>query len=412
MAYVPGFKHDLFLSYAHAESDWVENFRVALAQALHYLIGRAPAVWHDVRNIRFGQDWPDEVQKGIRDAAAFLAVCSPSYFNSAWCAREYETFAPDGSLEGLKVGSFFRFLKIIKTPDPEQIHTRFFRDLEPIRFFNRSEEEYLRGSPEFMFEVGRAAKAIFELLRQMRNSKQALYVATTVPGLNKEWQQLRDQLVDYGYDVRPTVVLTPAIEGLVEEELDRSMLAVFLLDGSENAFVPERLGPHGQHYIDGRGKGIGGLEQRHDKQLGLCAAIGLLFAKPKEFFKLVHHQQQSFAGSEVSTGNRLNESEARAAQLRGFHVLRLQRFREVCHGRVAGLHHRDAPLRGVAREEAAVESGHESRADERGFAAARRADHGQKPVDRQAAEDLFGVALPAIKEKRFVRLKAAQPRVG
>jgi hypothetical protein len=241
MPYVPGYKHDLFLSYARAESEWVDAFRVALSRSLQDKVGHAVALWQDVRNIRFGQDWPDEIQKGIRDSAAFLAICSPSYFDSEWCAREYDTFAPNGRLEGLKVGSFYRFLKAIKTPDADKLHQRFYEESQSIEFFNKSDEEYGLGSREFFFEVCRAATAIFELLRTMRNGKQALYVATAASDMQEEWKQLRDQLLDYGYDVRPRVRITPAFKGLVEEELERSLLAIFLLGGVEDDFVGRQM---------------------------------------------------------------------------------------------------------------------------------------------------------------------------
>src|SRR3954470_10325064 len=118
MGYVPGCKHDLFLSYARAESAWVEAFRVALSQGVLEKLGVVPDIWQDTKNVRFGENWPDEIVRGIRETATFRAVCSPSYFQWEWCAREYDTFAPHGNLSGLNTGSFYRFLKIIKTTDP------------------------------------------------------------------------------------------------------------------------------------------------------------------------------------------------------------------------------------------------------------------------------------------------------
>lgn len=61
MAFVPGRKHDLFLSYAHTEGGWAETFR------------------KDSRNLRLGQKWAAEIEEGIRSAAAFLAIVCPSY---------------------------------------------------------------------------------------------------------------------------------------------------------------------------------------------------------------------------------------------------------------------------------------------------------------------------------------------
>jgi hypothetical protein len=241
MGYVPGCKHDLFLSYARAESAWVDAFRVALSQGVLEKLGVPPDLWQDVQSIRFGEDWPDEIVKGIRETATFLAVCSPAYFQSPWCTREYDTFAPNGSLSGLNAGSFYRLLKVIKTPDPDGLHEQFFKRLQAIEFFNKAKEEYLPGSAEFTFHVRLVASGIAELLRTMRNNKQALYLGTAPSDMQEEWSQFRTQFLDYGYDIRPRVMLTPAFEGLVEAELDRSLLAIFLLGGVDNEFVEGQI---------------------------------------------------------------------------------------------------------------------------------------------------------------------------
>jgi hypothetical protein len=241
VVYVPGHKHDLFVSYARAELAWVEAFRVALSQGVLEKIGAAPAIWQDIQNIRFGQDWPEEIQKAIHETAVFLAIWSPAYYQSEWCAREHDTFAPKGSLDGLKAGSFHRFLKIVKTPHPDKLHRSFFEKLQPIEFFNKAEEEYLPGSAEFAFQVRRAASAIAELLRTMRNGKQPIYLASVASDLWEEREQLRTQLLNYGYDVRPEGNLTPAYGDVAERELERSILAIVLLGGVADEFVEHQI---------------------------------------------------------------------------------------------------------------------------------------------------------------------------
>ena len=40
MPYVPGHSHDLFLSYARRESEWVDDFRARLERRLYDRLGR------------------------------------------------------------------------------------------------------------------------------------------------------------------------------------------------------------------------------------------------------------------------------------------------------------------------------------------------------------------------------------
>jgi hypothetical protein len=242
MAYVPGHKHDLFVSYSRAESAWVDAFRIALEQIIHERLGIAADFWQDVTNIRFGQNWTDEIRNAIKGAAVFVAICSPSYFESEWCAKEYQEFAPDGKADSLMIGNVCRFLKVVKTPDAEEIYKAFYPALQSMEFFNQAKEEYLPGSNEFLLNVRRTASGVAELLRTMRNSKQALYLGSPGTDLEEEWTQLRTQLVDYGYDIRPQQVrLTPALASRVEKELERSLLAIFLLGGVEDGFVKQQI---------------------------------------------------------------------------------------------------------------------------------------------------------------------------
>src|SRR4051794_4533532 len=117
MAFVPGHKHDLFLSYAHAEMAWVEVFSKALCTEFQVRAGEPVTVWQDSQNLRLGQKWGDQIVEGIRGAAAFLAIVSPIYLNSPWCREERSTVL-EKTLEALRVDSFYRLLKIVKTPGP------------------------------------------------------------------------------------------------------------------------------------------------------------------------------------------------------------------------------------------------------------------------------------------------------
>ena len=82
MAFVPGHKHDLFLSYAHAEAAWTDAFRKALCDEFQVRAGEVVTVWQDSRDLRVGQKWATEIEEGIRNAAAFLAAPLSGTFGS------------------------------------------------------------------------------------------------------------------------------------------------------------------------------------------------------------------------------------------------------------------------------------------------------------------------------------------
>src|SRR5215831_19508893 len=92
-AFVPGFETDLFISYAHEdEKRWVQAFEEELSAEVSRRLGVKISVWQDTGRIRAGQNWQDAIQQGIEHTAAFVAIVSPRYQNSHWCARERSAF--------------------------------------------------------------------------------------------------------------------------------------------------------------------------------------------------------------------------------------------------------------------------------------------------------------------------------
>ena len=69
MPYVPGFTHDLFVSYASKDVEWVEEFQLKLAGALSDR-GLSVDLWRDRNNIRFGQNWKEEIFKALDNTAS------------------------------------------------------------------------------------------------------------------------------------------------------------------------------------------------------------------------------------------------------------------------------------------------------------------------------------------------------
>jgi TIR domain len=99
MSYVAGFKHDIFISYAHFDNEedsqsirWVSRFQADLKSALRQRLGVDPEIFFDTRD--FGaHSHLDFLLENVRQSAAFLAVFSPSYVTRDFTIRELEAFA-------------------------------------------------------------------------------------------------------------------------------------------------------------------------------------------------------------------------------------------------------------------------------------------------------------------------------
>ena len=101
MGYIPGFTHDVFVSYAHVDDvplpgasvGWVTTFvgflRIRLAQRL----GRDDvfSVYLD-HALRCSEALSPQLETTVKEAATLMIVLSPGYLASTWCEREREIF--------------------------------------------------------------------------------------------------------------------------------------------------------------------------------------------------------------------------------------------------------------------------------------------------------------------------------
>jgi hypothetical protein len=251
MTYVPGFSHDLFFSYAQNDSaTWIRALEESLRQQLRERLGLDVGIWRDEKEIRFGQHWPDEIHEAVKTSAAFLAVLSPSYRNSEWCARERKIFLDYcRAASQLKAGSYYRFLKLVKLPWPDNGHLQFYPEFQDISFFETErrsptgeELEFVPGTEEFRARVREASRAIAALLLEMRRSREAVFIASVTDDCLKARNGLRDELRALGYDVRPD---GPIDEGfsdeLVRKEIEPAILSVHVLGGAYDPFVEHQI---------------------------------------------------------------------------------------------------------------------------------------------------------------------------
>ena len=108
MAYIPGYEHDIFVSYAHVDDQpfleaapgregsagWVSNLVRLLKDELARKIGRPDgfSVWFDAHHLRGHHTLTEEIAARLQQAAILIAVLSPGYVASRWCQEEARLF--------------------------------------------------------------------------------------------------------------------------------------------------------------------------------------------------------------------------------------------------------------------------------------------------------------------------------
>ncbi|MEA2906571.1 MAG: hypothetical protein QOI12_3958 [Alphaproteobacteria bacterium] len=98
MAYIPGCKYDVFVSYAHYDNEadtqdikWVSRFQTDLKKALCQRLGTEPEIFFDSRGLQAHHELAGLLDTA-RGSAVFLPILSPSYTKREWTLKELEAF--------------------------------------------------------------------------------------------------------------------------------------------------------------------------------------------------------------------------------------------------------------------------------------------------------------------------------
>jgi hypothetical protein len=100
MAATLGFRHDLFISYAHADNETLAGSKVGfvsqLVDDLRKLVGSKVSkeldIWWDHRNLSGNAAVTPEIMRAAGESAGIIMVVSPAYLRSEWCSRERTAF--------------------------------------------------------------------------------------------------------------------------------------------------------------------------------------------------------------------------------------------------------------------------------------------------------------------------------
>lgn len=101
-SFVPHYKYDIFISYAHADNSalsgnkkgWVTTLLKSLERRLTERIGRRE-LWewfYDKKDLNPHKPFSSQIMKNLNDSAVILIIFSPGYVASPWCLLEKNTF--------------------------------------------------------------------------------------------------------------------------------------------------------------------------------------------------------------------------------------------------------------------------------------------------------------------------------
>lgn len=180
MSVVPGFKYDLFVSYAHLNDrpwSWVTEFIRTLKEELGGK-SRDFSMWWDPA-LRTGENFDIAIGDAISQSAVFLSVLSPAYGESTYCKQEVEEFRQQRHPAfGITVGSMSRMQAIVIDKDctPSQWAPEF-RRITPQQFFDDkcalfSKPSLLSSSDPWIQSLWKVRDSIWAVLQDMRNQKE------------------------------------------------------------------------------------------------------------------------------------------------------------------------------------------------------------------------------------------------
>lgn len=89
------YKYDVFLSYRNIDEIklWLEDiFLPKLKSYLHLELGHEPAIYYSPEAIKTGDEWRENLKKGLVYSKCLIPIWAPPYFSSEWCTSECNIF--------------------------------------------------------------------------------------------------------------------------------------------------------------------------------------------------------------------------------------------------------------------------------------------------------------------------------
>jgi len=212
--YVPGLEWDVFVSYAHVSDQpdrWVSRFRDELKRAVSAALDHEARIWFDAGCLTGGDEIKGKIQADLRRTAVMVPVVSPGYLRSEFCTiHELEWYFSQGAGQ---------VVPVLKIPLEEGQVLPLPPDLKRIEFYQISVDNYVEFDPDeeqFAQKLRDVAQAIVHKLRQMRKSRQRIYLSqpnlSTADALLKRVRgTLLDEFHGQGFRVLPDQIIFSSI---------------------------------------------------------------------------------------------------------------------------------------------------------------------------------------------------------
>ncbi len=263
MAFVPGVDYDVFISYAHVDNQegWVDEFHRQLELTLSQRVGRmgVAEIWRD-EALDGSQLFDRAIRTRIEGSAVFLALCSPGYFGSDYCAQELGGFRHDAG-DALRVAERSRVVKALLYNIPHGDWPEELGGTTGFAFHDAEESDDF-GDPldpaekkTFRPRMRDLRDAVYKILVAMAEERQtpkradepaaagsSVYLAGVSDGLRLLRGRVASDLAEHGIEVAEQVPPPYEAEQHDESVLDavrRSRLAVHLFDQFGGAPVEE-----------------------------------------------------------------------------------------------------------------------------------------------------------------------------
>lgn len=148
---------NIFLSYIRTMDqidDSVSNFHDRLEHELQFLDPPA-GIFFD-REIRPGNDFPEEIQHALVKADVLLPLVAPAWFASEWCRKEFEVFM---STRGERTGKVVPVLWVETTDLREESDDKIARQLAVTQYVDWSQLRHREpGDPEVRERTAKLAR--------------------------------------------------------------------------------------------------------------------------------------------------------------------------------------------------------------------------------------------------------------
>ena len=178
--YLPNYKYDVFMSYAHKDDildgkppGWVTDFRRHVEDRLAQILPRQFDMWMD-HDLEHEKSLTPRLIEIVNDTAVLLVVLSPSYAASEWCRRERNAFLDKASSKN-KVIVVEREKYNIYDEDGPDLYSILDRKI--VHFWNKDEngeprilQTDIRNNQLYINRVDDVAKAIARALRDLEKS--------------------------------------------------------------------------------------------------------------------------------------------------------------------------------------------------------------------------------------------------